>query len=143
MTHLQVLRKGIFLLLSWIGFATVLLLLGVAGLRILGNHTPDSIGELISPDGRHRMVITEDLVGFPGSFCIKQVYVLGAHDTFNRNDEDNQVYAGACDGLSSIAWDGARILGTVTPNAAVAGVNSMRLKGYGANGEVRLSWLGR
>ena len=143
MTHLPALRTRLLLLLSWIGFATVLLLFGIAGLRLLRNQAPDSIGELISPDGGYRMVITEDLVGFPGSFCIKQVYVLRAHDRFNRNDEDNQVYAGACDGLSSIAWDGARILGTVTPNAAVAGVDSMKLKGYGANGKVRLSWVGR
>ena len=106
-------------------------------------NTPDSIGELISPDGRYRMVITEELAGFPGAYCSKQVYVLGAHERFNRSDEDNQVFAGACDGLNSIAWDGARILGTVTPNAALVGVSSLKLKGYGANGKVRLSWLGR
>ena len=119
-----------------------MLLLGKAGLRMLLNN-PDSISERISPDGRYRMVITEELAGFPGAYCTKQVYVLRANERFNRSDDDNQVYAGACDGLNSIAWDGARVLGTVTPHAALVGVSALKLKGYAANGEVRLSWVGR
>lgn len=110
---------------------------------MLRNHPPDSLSELISPDGRYRIVITEEIAGFPGSFCFKQVYVLGVRDTFDRNDEDNQVFAGACDGLGSIHWNGTRIQGAVAPDAAVVGVKSLTLKQFGANGKVQLSWTGR
>ena len=81
--------------------------------------------------------------GFPGAVCIKQVYVLRARDTLDRNDEDNLVFSGACDGLGGIRWDGALIRGIVDPAEAVVGVSSVRLKHFGANGEVRLSWTGR
>ena len=110
---------------------------------MLRNHSPDSLSELVSPDGRYRIVITEDLAGFPGSVCIKQVYVLRVRDILDRSDEDNQVFAGACDGLESIRWDGARIRAIIVPAAAVAGVNSLTLKQFGANGKVQLSWTGR
>ena len=110
---------------------------------MLRNHSPDSLSELVSPDGRYRIVITEDLAGFPGSVCIKQVYVLRVRDILDRSDEDNQVFAGACDGLESIQWDGARIRAIIVPAAAVAGVNSLTLKQFGANGKVQLSWTGR
>lgn len=75
--------------------------------------------------------------------CIKQVDVLGRPDKFERNDEDNQVYAGACAGLDSIAWNGAGVQGILVTNAAVAGVNSLTLRQYGANGRVQLDWVGR
>jgi hypothetical protein len=130
-------------MLAVIGSGTVLYSAGAAGLRLFRDHPPDSRQDMISPDGRHRIVITEELAGFPGAVCIKQVYVLRARETFDRNDEDNLVFAGACDGLGGIQWDGARIQGIVAPGAAVAGVRSLSLKQFGANGEVRLHWTGR
>jgi hypothetical protein len=143
MKQRQSFRKGLLFLLALIGSGTVLLTAGAVGLRMLRNHPPDRLSELISPDGRYRIVITEEIAGFPGSFCFKQVYVLGVRDTFDRNDEDNQVFAGACDGLDSIRWDGARIQGTVAPGVAVVGVKSLTLKQFGGNGKVQLSWTGR
>jgi hypothetical protein len=137
------LRKSLLFLLAVIGSGTVLFSVGAAGLRLSRNHPPDSRRELVSPDGRYRIVITEEIVGFPGSSCVKQVYVLGVRDTFDRNDEDDMVFSGACDGVSDIRWNGARIEGTVIPGAAVAGVRSLILKRYGANGKVQLSWAGR
>jgi hypothetical protein len=141
MNRRHVLRKGPLWLLAVIGSGTVLYSAGAAGLRILRDHPPDSRQDMISPDGRHRIVITEDLAGFPGAVCIKQVYVLGAREAFDRNDEDNLVFAGACDGLRGIQWDGARIQGIVAPAAAVAGVRGLTLRGTA--GEVRLYWAGR
>ena len=128
--------------MSAIGGGAVLLLLGSAGLRLLRNHAPDSLSEQTSPDGRYRIVTTEEVLGFPGSYCIKQVYVIGIHQQLDRSDTDNEVFAGACDGLNGVAWDGARVIGTVTPNAAVNGVN-LTMKHYGADGKVMLQWSGR
>jgi hypothetical protein len=139
----HVLRKGLLWVLAVIGSGTVLYSAGAAGLRIFMDRPPDSRLEMISPDGRHRIVITENLAGFPGAACIKQVYVLGARETFDRNDDDNLVFAGACDGLRGIQWDGARIQGIVVPGAAVAGVRGLTLRESGAAGEVRLRWAGR
>lgn len=143
MKERHVLPKGLLWLLAVIGSGTVLYSAGAAGLRILRDHPPDSRQEMISPDGRHRIVITEELAGFPGAVCIKQVYVLGARETFDRDDEDNLVFAGACDGLRGIQWDGARIQGIVVPGEAVAGVRGLTLRESGAAGEVRLRWAGR
>jgi hypothetical protein len=142
-TQRHVLRKCLLWLLAVIGSGTVLYSAGAAGLRLIRDHPPDSRQEMVSPDGRHRIVITEELAGFPGAVCIKQVYVLGARETFDRNDEDNLVFAGACDGLRGIQWDGTRILGIVVPGAAVAGVRGLTLRESGAAGEVRLRWAGR
>jgi hypothetical protein len=135
-------HTGLLFVLALIGGGTVLFSVAAAGLRLFRNHRPDSVREMPSPDGRHRIVITEEIAGFPGSFCIKQVYVLRAQDTFDRNDDDNLVFAGACDGLSGIQWDGARVRGIVVPAAAVVGVNSLTLKQFGAQGEVQVSWTG-
>jgi hypothetical protein len=139
----RVWRKALLLLLALIGSGTVLYSTAAAGFRLFRHHPPDSVRELPSPDGRHRIVITEEIAGFPGSFCIKQVYVLGVRDTFDRNDEDNLVFSGACDGFGGIEWDGVRVRGIVVPGAAVVGVSSLKLKQFGANGEVQLSWAGR
>ena len=133
-------RKGLLFLLALIGSGTVLYSAAAAGLRLFRNRPPETAWEMVSPDGRHRIVITEDLAGFPGSVCIKQVYVLGAHVKLDRNDEDNLVFSGACDGLGDVRWDGAGIRGIVIPAEAVAGVTSLKLKQFGANGEVRLNW---
>lgn len=140
--HLAV-RKGLLLLLALIGSGTVLYSAAAAGLRLFRNQPPDSAWEMVSPDGRHRIVITEDIAGFPGSVCIKQVYVLGARARLDRNDEDNLVFSGACDGLGGVQWDGTRVRGIVMPAAAVAGVSSLRLKQFGADGEVQLNWTER
>jgi len=136
-------RKGLLFLLALIGSGTVLYSAAAAGLRLFRNQPPDSAWEMVSPDGRHRIVITEDIAGFPGSVCIKQVYVLGARARLDRNDEDNLVFSGACDGLGDVQWDGRRVRGVVMPAAAVAGVNSLRLKQFGADGEVQLNWTER
>ena len=97
----------------------------------------------MSPDRRYRIVITEEVAGFPGSYCIKQVYVLPAHDTFDRNDEDTEVFVGGCQGLTDIRWDGDRILGTVALGPAIEGVSALRMKGFAANGKVQLAWSTR
>jgi hypothetical protein len=136
----RALRKGLLLLLASIGSGTVLYSAAAAGLRLLRNHPPDSIRELPSPDGRYRLVITEDLAGFPGAVCIKQVYALGARATLDRNDEDNLLYAGACDGLRDLRWDGARVRGSIDAALAVADVRSMKLRHLGANGGVEVDW---
>lgn len=130
-------------LLAAIGGGTVLMLAGTAGVSLLRNQPPDHLRELVSPDGRYRLVITEKLAGFPGSVCIKQVFVLRVQDRLDQNDEDTQVFDGACDGLSSIEWNGVGIRGTVAPNAALEGVNHLTLKRYGANGKVAVNWTGR
>lgn len=135
-------RKGLLLLLASIGSGTVLYSAAAAGLRLFRNQPPDSAREMVSPDGRYRIVVTEDIAGFPGSVCIKQVYVIGARARFDRNDEDNLVFSGACAGLGGVQWDGARVRGIVIPAAAVVGVDSLKLKQFGANGEVQLDWTG-
>jgi hypothetical protein len=143
MKRRRAVRKGLLLLLALIGSGTVLYSAAAAGLRLFRNQPPDSAWEMVSPDGRHRIVITEDIAGFPGSVCVKQVYVLGARAKFDRNDEDNLVFSGACDGLEGVQWDGTRVRGIVIPAAAVVGVNSLKLKQFGADGEVQLHWAER
>ena len=143
MTKFQSLKKGVLFLLTLIGGGAVLLSAGAVALHMARNHSPDNLTELISPDHRYRIVMTEELVGFPGSFCVKQVYVLPVHHTFDRNDEDNEVFVGGCQGLISIQWNGDRIKGTVALGAAIEDVKALKLKGYGANGKVQLSWSAR
>jgi hypothetical protein len=87
--------------------------------------------------------MTEELAGFPGSSCIKQVYVLPIHDSFDRNDEDDEVFVGGCQGLTDIRWDGDRVLGTVALAPAIEAVNALKLKGFAAKGKVRLIWSSR
>ncbi|MGJ9418859.1 hypothetical protein ACHAC9_13980 [Massilia sp. CMS3.1] len=143
MYNLHTLKKAVLFLLTLIGGGTVLFSAGAAALDIARNHSPDSLVELISPDHRYRIVITEELAGFPGSSCIKQVYVLPADDTFDRNDEDNEVFVGGCQGLTAVRWNGDRIQGTVALKAAVEGVSVVRLKGFAAKGKVQLIWSAR
>lgn len=140
MTTSQWLKKGARFLLMLTGGAAMLYAAAAATLHAARNHAPDSVTELMSPDHRYRIVMTEELAGFPGSSCIKQVYVLPARATFDRNDEDNEVFAGACEGLTSIRWNGGRIQGTVALGPAIEGVKALKLKRYGANGNVQLSW---
>ena len=66
-------RKGLLWVLAVIGSGTVLYSAGAAGLRILRDRPPDSRMEMMSPDGRHRIVITEDLAGFPGATIIADI----------------------------------------------------------------------
>ena len=134
------LKKGALFLLTLTGGAAVLYSAVAAALHVVRNHAPDSLTELISPDRRYRIVMTEELAGFPGASCIKQVYVLPARAVFDRNDEDNEVFAGACQGLTGIQWNGDRINGTVALGPAIEGVKALKLKEYGANGSVQLSW---
>jgi hypothetical protein len=143
MKKFPALKKGLLFLLTLIGGGTVLFSAGAVALHMVRNHSPDSYTELISPDRRYRMVITEEIAGFPGSFCIKQVYVLPAHDAFDRNDEDDEVFAGGCQGLTSIRWNGNRIQGTVALGAAIEGVKALKLKGFAANGKVQVTWAER
>ncbi len=136
----QIAKKHLLSLLTLIGSGTVIYLIAVFTLHILRNRAPDQQTELISPDRSYRMVITEQLAGFPGSVCIKQVYVLPAHDRFDRNDEDNEVFVGGCDGLISINWSGNRVEGEIVLGAAAKNVNALKLKSYGADGHVQVTW---
>jgi hypothetical protein len=138
--HWPAWRKYLVLLLAWIGAGAVVLATGAGGVRLLRNHAPDSLVEQISPDRHYRIVVLEEMAGSLGSQCVKQVYVLEADKTLDRNDADNRVYAGACDGLRDIEWTGSGVYGTVSPGKAVEGVNSLVLKPDGANGRVRVKW---
>jgi hypothetical protein len=140
LNHWPTWRKYMRLLLTWIGAGAVVLASGVVGVRHLRNHAPDSLVEQISPDRRYRIVVLEELAGSLGSQCIKQVYVLDAGKTLDRNDADNRVYAGACDGLRDIEWTGNGVYGAVSPGKAVEGVNSLVLKPDGADGHIRVKW---
>lgn len=139
----QPLKKGLVFLLTLIGGGTVLFSAGAVALHIARNHAPDSLVELASSDHRYRIVITEELAGFPGSYCIKQVYVLPARATFDRNDDDNEVFVGSCEGLSDIRWNGDQIQGTVDLAIAAEGVRALTLKRVAANGNVQLTWSAR
>lgn len=92
---------------------------------------------------RYCLVITEEIAGFPGAVCIKQVHVVAARAAFDRKDKDNQVFSGGCDGLASIAWNGKQIQGTVALAAALDGAQVLELKGSAAGGQVHLSWTER
>jgi hypothetical protein len=142
MTTMRTFKRWLVILLAAIGAGTVLFLAGRIALHALRNRAPDSLAELPSPDRRYRIVVTEVLAGFPGATCIKQVYVLPAHVAFDRNDEDDEVYEGACDGLTDLRWDGNRVRGNVALDKAAYGVAVVRLRAYAANGEVRLGWSG-
>lgn len=133
-------RKNLILLLTWIGATAVLLALGMAGVRMLRNHAPDSVVEHISPDRRYRIVVLEEMAGSLGSQCTKQVYVLGTGQALDRNDEDNRIYAGACDGLRGIEWMGIGVYGEISPGKAVVGVERLVLKSGGADGRVQVRW---
>jgi hypothetical protein len=137
------LKKGLLFSLTAIGGGTVLFSAAAAALHIARHHPPDSLVELVSPDRRYRIVITQEIAGFPGSYCIKQAYVLDAQETFDRNDEDNAVFVGGCQGLTDIRWNGNRIQGTVALGAAVENVNALKMKGFAANGKVALTWSAR
>lgn len=130
-------------MLALIGGGAVIYSAAAVALHIARNHSPDRLVELVSPDHHYRIVMTEELAGFPGSSCIKQVYVLPIHDSFDRNDEDNEVFAGGCRGLTDIRWEGERVLGTVALGPAIEAVNALRLKGFAAKGKVQLIWSSR
>lgn len=114
---------------------------GAFGLHALRNHAPDSLREIASPNGRFRLVITEEFVGFPGQVCIKDVYALSASAKLDRTDENARVFTGACEGLLNIRWAGSQVEATVDPGAATAGVAFVTLRSSGANGEVQVKWL--
>jgi hypothetical protein len=143
MTKFHILKKGLLVSLTAIGGATILFLSAAAALHIARNHPPDSLVELVSPDRRYRIVITQESAGFPGSDCIKQAYVLAAEEAFDRNDEDNEVFVGGCKGLTDIRWNGNRIDGTVAIRAAVENVKALKMKGSAAKGKVALTWSAR
>lgn len=137
------LKKVLPFLLALIGSGTVIYSAGAVALHLARNHAPDSLVELASPNHRYRIVITEELAGFPSSNCIKQVYVLPIDASFDRNDEDNEVYVGACEGLTDVQWNGNRVQGKVALAHAIEGVKALRLKAFAAKGEVRLFWSAR
>jgi hypothetical protein len=143
MNKFQKLKKSLLFLLTLIGGGTVIYSAGAVALHIARNHSPDRLVELVSPDHHYRIFITEELAGFPGSSCIKQVYVLPIHDSFDRNDADNEVFSGGCEGLTDIRWSGDRVLGTVDLKPAIEAVSALRLKGFAAKGKVQLIWSAR
>ena len=140
MAGFQTLKKCTLFLLSLIGGGTVLLSAGAVIRHMARDHSPDSLSELVSPDHRYRIVITEEIAGFPGSSCIKQIYVLPAHATLDRNDENSEVFVGGCRGLTSIRWNGDQIQGVVALGAGIEGVNALKLRGTAADGKIQLSW---
>jgi hypothetical protein len=127
--------------LAVIGAFAVVGIAGAIGLRAWRNQAPDSRHEIVSPDGHYRIAVEEDWLGFPGQVCVKGVYVLKAGASLDRNDEDNLVYAGACDGLGDIRWVGSHIEGTVNLPAALEGVVAVTLRRYGAEGKVSVNWM--
>lgn len=135
-------RKVLLYALATVGAAALLFAAAVAAQRAARNHAPDRRVELVSPDRRYRIVITEELAGFPGASCIEQAYVLRTRDGLDRNDEDNEVFAGGCQGLVDLRWNGARVLGTVSLSGGIDGVNALRLREYAAGGAVSVSWSG-
>jgi len=135
--------KVFLYVLASVGGAALLLAAGAAAQRMARNHAPDRLVERLSPDHRYRIVVTEELAGFPGAACIRQAYVLRAGAALDRNDEDDEVFAGGCQGLVDLRWEGARVLGTVSLPGAVDGVNALRLREHAAGGAVRVAWSGR
>lgn len=136
---IQIAKKSLLIVLTLIGCATVLYLTALSILHVVRNGAPDKQTELLSPLGPYRIVITEQLAGFPGSVCIKQVYVLPARAKFDRNDTDNEIFTGACDGLVAVNWTGDRVEGDIVFSRAADGVKS-QLKSYGADGQVKVIW---
>jgi hypothetical protein len=136
-------RKVLLYGLATAGAAALLFVAAVAAQRVARNHAPDRLVELVSPDRNYRIVITEELAGFPGAYCIKQAYVLRAGAALDRNDEDDEVFAGGCQGLVDLRWEGARVRGAVSLSGAVDGVNALRLREHAAGGAVRVAWSGR
>jgi len=128
-------------LLAVIGALALIGIAGVIGLHAIRNHAPDGFREVVSPNGHFRIAIEEELVGFPGQVCVKDVHVLKVGASLDRTDEDTLVYAGACDGLGDIRWVGTHIEGTVNLPAALEGVVAVTLRRYWAEGEVSVNWL--
>jgi hypothetical protein len=127
-------------LLAVVGACALLVLLGSVGLRAMASHSPDSLNEVISPDGRYRLVSTEDFVGFPGQVCVKDVYVIKAGASLDRSDDSNHIFAGACGGLLGIRWGSNGIEGTLCVVNAVDGVAAVTIRPYAADGKVRVTW---
>ncbi len=136
---MQIAKKSLLSVLTLIGCATVLYLSVLFILHLVRNGAPDKQTELFSPRAPYRIVITEQLAGLPGSVCIKQVYVLPALAKFDRDDTDNEIFTGACDGLVAVNWTGDRVEGDIVFSRAADGVNS-QLKSYGAGGKVKVLW---
>lgn len=126
-------------LLAIVGACTLLVLLGSVGLRVMASHSPDSLNEVVSPDGRYRLVSAEDLVGFPSQVCIKDVYVIKAGASLDRSDESNHIFAGACGGLIGIRWGRNGIEGTLSVVNAVDGVAAVTIRPHAADGKVRVT----
>jgi hypothetical protein len=131
-------RLNIFAKLTGVALIVVAVSLGIRALR---NHIPDSLNEIRSPDGSFRLVVAEELAGFPGQVCIKDAYVLSADAKLDWSGEDNHIYAGACDGLLDIHWNGSQVEGTVNLKAATEGVSYVMVRRYGAEGKVQINWL--
>ncbi|MFC0167333.1 hypothetical protein ACFFKC_04500 [Pseudoduganella danionis] len=127
-------------LLAILGACTLLMQLGSFALRAIASHTHDLVSETISPDGQYRMVVTEDLVGFPGQVCIKDVYIIRARTSSHSVDEDKLIYSGACNGLLGIKWGAKGIEGTLSVANAVDGVAAVTIRQYAAEGMVRVIW---
>lgn len=127
-------------LLAAVGACTVLILLGYIGLRAWQDTTPDSLKEVVSPDGQYRLISTEDLVGFPGQACVKNIYIVKTGDQLDVRDETNRIFSGACDGVAAINWNSKGVEGTVNVAKAVDGVAGLTIKEYAVRGKVRVTW---
>lgn len=128
-------------LLAVVGALALIGIAGAMGLHAMRNRAPDGLREIVSPNGRYRIAIEEDLVGFPGQVCVNDVHVLKAGASLDRTDEDTLVYAGTCQGLGDIRWVGAHIEATLNLPAALDGVSRVTLRPHGANGKVDVKWV--
>lgn len=128
------------ILLTAVGACALLMLLAYGALRASQDTKPDSLKEVISPDGQYRLVSTEDLVGFPGQACVKSIYILKTGQQLNVRDETNRIFSGACDGMVAINWNSKGVEGTVNVAKAVDGVAALTLKEYAVRGKVRVMW---
>lgn len=139
--NLNFFSNWLYRILTVIGGLAVLAGAGILGLRALRNHVPDSLSEIPSPDSHYRILVVEDLAGFPGQFCVKDAYVLKVGKSLDRNDEDSHIYAGACEGLTNIHWVGDAIEGKVNITTAINGVAEVNLRSYAASGKVHVNWF--
>lgn len=127
-------------LLAVVGACALLMLLAYGALRAWQDTTPDSVKEVISPDGQYRLVSTEDLVGFPGQACVKSIYILKTGEQLNVRDQTDRIFSGACDGMVAIKWNSKGVEGTVNVAKAVDGVAGLMVKEYAVRGKVRVTW---
>ncbi|GEM_PF-5768330 len=122
------LRGHIRIILAAIGACALCALAVWLAMPLLRNQAADSVSELVAPDKRYALVVTETLAGFPGQVCIKEAYLVRNKRSLDRRDDASRVYSGSCAGLRFAKWDAHVLHVGIDVAAAAEGVAATKIR---------------